>query len=100
MEGEPGCIGGAPNGTHEMLEECDDGNTTNGDGCSEYCRLEYCGNAWLDPGVFQADQLQDLLEPYAGSDLESFPVSTLVNSPANDVPECLRPIETQGSLFQ
>jgi cysteine-rich repeat protein len=28
----------------EMGEECDDGNTTNGDGCSSECKYEYCGD--------------------------------------------------------
>jgi putative SOS response-associated peptidase YedK len=46
-------------------------------------------DAWLDPGTFRADQLQALLEPYSGTDLEAFPVSTLVNSPANDLPACV-----------
>ncbi|HET9298757.1 MAG TPA: DUF4215 domain-containing protein [Candidatus Polarisedimenticolaceae bacterium] len=30
-------------------EECDDGNTVAGDGCSEACRTE-CGNGTVDPG--------------------------------------------------
>jgi cysteine-rich repeat protein len=46
--------GGGPvcgNGTQEGDEECDDGNTTNGDGCSADCRIETpCGNGVLDPG--------------------------------------------------
>jgi cysteine-rich repeat protein len=31
------------NGTRAAGEECDDGNTTDGDGCSAECRLEVCG---------------------------------------------------------
>jgi len=31
-------------------EQCDDGNTTGGDGCSAICNLEECGNAIVDPG--------------------------------------------------
>jgi cysteine-rich repeat protein len=31
-------------------EECDDGNTTGGDGCSAYCTVEICGNAIVDVG--------------------------------------------------
>lgn len=42
---------------------------------------------WL--GEDGADALRDLLVPYEGTDLEAYEVSTLVNNPANDVPECL-----------
>src|SRR5262245_2896547 len=31
-------------------EECDDGNTKDGDGCSHECKIERCGNGILDPG--------------------------------------------------
>lgn len=40
------------NGVVEFGEQCDDGNTTAGDGCSFSCQLEgaACGNGTLDPG--------------------------------------------------
>jgi cysteine-rich repeat protein len=31
-------------------EECDDGNTVGGDGCSAVCRFEVCGNGFVDVG--------------------------------------------------
>jgi cysteine-rich repeat protein len=31
-------------------EQCDDGNTTDGDGCSSDCQFEHCGNGIIDPG--------------------------------------------------
>src|SRR5215470_7079432 len=31
-------------------EECDDGNTDDGDGCAADCHLEVCGNGIVDPG--------------------------------------------------
>lgn len=35
----------------ETPEECDDGNTTSGDGCSAECTIEpFCGDGILDPG--------------------------------------------------
>lgn len=43
--------------------------------------------AWLDTDTPVEDALS-LLKPYEGG-LDAYPVSTLVNSPANDVPECL-----------
>jgi cysteine-rich repeat protein len=41
------------NGNVEFPEECDDGNTADGDGCSSTCIIEYvpvCGNGILDDG--------------------------------------------------
>ena len=46
---------------------------------------------WLSRESDSADLL-DLLQPYRGADLEAYEVSTLVNSPANDRPECLDPV--------
>ncbi|MBI3332169.1 DUF4215 domain-containing protein, partial [Candidatus Peregrinibacteria bacterium] len=31
-----------------IFEECDDGNTDNGDGCSSICRAEFCGDGKID----------------------------------------------------
>jgi cysteine-rich repeat protein len=33
-----------------LLEECDDGNTQNGDGCDNDCTLGGCGNGTVNPG--------------------------------------------------
>jgi cysteine-rich repeat protein len=38
------------NGTKETGEQCDDGNTTNLDGCSASCQLEYCGDGVVQIG--------------------------------------------------
>lgn len=47
---------------------------------------------WLDPKVEDASKLQPLLVPYSGDDFEAFPVSRLVNSPTNDLPNCIEPL--------
>lgn len=47
---------------------------------------------WLDPTVQDVDSLKILLRPYPSEDLVVYPVSTLVNSPRHDVPECLEPV--------
>lgn len=47
---------------------------------------------WLDPTAPPAE-LQDLLRPYPGDDLEAWAVSRLVNSPDNDLEECILPAE-------
>jgi putative SOS response-associated peptidase YedK len=48
-------------------------------------------DAWLDPAT-PADRLQALLRPYAGP-LAAHPVSTRVNSPRNDGPELIEPVD-------
>jgi putative SOS response-associated peptidase YedK len=35
--------------------------------------------------------LQALLVPYPETEMTAFPVSMLVNSPANDAPQCILP---------
>jgi putative SOS response-associated peptidase YedK len=47
--------------------------------------------AWLDPRARAADDALKLLQPYAGTDLEAYSVSALVNSPDNEGPECIAP---------
>lgn len=52
------------------------------------------GNAfvqWLDPLPRSPAELNGLLVPYPAEEMEAFPISTLVNSPANDGPEVLVP---------
>ena len=39
------------NGIQEIGEECDDGNSVNGDGCSIDCRHDYCGDGARKPIV-------------------------------------------------
>jgi putative SOS response-associated peptidase YedK len=45
---------------------------------------------WLDPDA-DRDQLADLLIPYPGDDLETYPVSRFVNSPRNNDERCIEP---------
>jgi putative SOS response-associated peptidase YedK len=45
---------------------------------------------WLDPDA-SSEELLPLLRPFSEGDLSSYPVSTLVNSPRNDTPECIEP---------
>ncbi len=48
---------------------------------------------WLSPDELPAEALKPLLQPYQGDDMEAYEVSRLVNSPANDTPECIQPYE-------
>ncbi|MFW6078200.1 MAG: SOS response-associated peptidase [Gemmatimonadota bacterium] len=45
---------------------------------------------WLDDDA-GIDALRGLLRPYPDDDLEAYRVSTIVNSPRNDGPECFEP---------
>jgi len=48
---------------------------------------------WLDPSVEDPEAVTRVLGPWQGEELEFFPVSRVVNSPANDRPECIEKIE-------
>ena len=45
---------------------------------------------WLDPTVQQPELLQPLFIPSESNKLEAYPVTTLVNNPRHDSPECLK----------
>jgi len=47
---------------------------------------------WLDPTPQPSEPLQALLRPYDADRMSAYPVSVSVNSPWNDVPECVTPI--------
>ncbi|MEK7349974.1 MAG: SOS response-associated peptidase [Nitrospirota bacterium] len=47
---------------------------------------------WLDPTFQHIEPLKALLRPYLGEDLMAYPVSTLVNNPRHDMPQCLEPV--------
>ena len=53
------------------------------------CILDHEGSAkWLDAATDRR-RLREILGPFAAEAMESWPVSTFVNSPANDGPECV-----------
>jgi putative SOS response-associated peptidase YedK len=47
---------------------------------------------WLSPDL-KADDAMDLLMPYDAAHMEAYPVSTLVNSPANNSRELIESLE-------
>ncbi|HEV2293709.1 MAG TPA: SOS response-associated peptidase [Tepidisphaeraceae bacterium] len=47
--------------------------------------------AWLHEGERSPQELNPLLAPYPDEAMEAGPVSTLVNSPKNDLPDCIAP---------
>jgi putative SOS response-associated peptidase YedK len=47
---------------------------------------------WLDPTPHFPVDLNRLLSPYPDSEMEAYPISTLVNAPANDRPDILEKV--------
>ncbi len=47
---------------------------------------------WLDPAIQEVKRLQPLLRPYPAEAMTAYPVSTRVNNPVNDLPECIAPL--------
>ena len=48
---------------------------------------------WIDPKADRSD-LEKMLQPYPADEMSAFPVSTVVNNPRNDKPECVEKIDT------
>ncbi len=50
---------------------------------------------WLDPAFKNAEDLTAMLQPFPAQRMRRHPVSTHVNDPKNDDPECAKPFEPQ-----
>jgi putative SOS response-associated peptidase YedK len=48
---------------------------------------------WLDPQFKDTDKLTELLKPFPSELMEAYEVSTIVNSPKNEAPDCIKPVE-------
>ena len=53
---------------------------------------------WLDPATKTSATLTSFLRPFPAEEMTAHPVSTLVNSPTNDVAECITPIDTSDTI--
>jgi putative SOS response-associated peptidase YedK len=47
---------------------------------------------WLSPGEGDPSDLAPLLKPFSAESMQAYPISTLVNSPQNDVPQVIEPV--------
>ncbi len=47
---------------------------------------------WLDPLERRPERLTPVLRPFPAAEMQLFPVSEVVNKPANDTPECVAPL--------
>lgn len=54
---------------------------------------------WLDPDLRDTARLLPALTPYPPGEMDAYDVSALVNSPKNDVPECIAPAGKAKELF-
>lgn len=51
-------------------------------------------DTWLDPSDQDVNELISILQPYDSSQMEAFEVSDFVNSPSNQGPLCIKPVDT------
>jgi putative SOS response-associated peptidase YedK len=49
---------------------------------------------WLNPNENDPGKLKELLVPYPAEEMEAYPVSTLVNSPKNELAELISPLNS------
>jgi putative SOS response-associated peptidase YedK len=49
--------------------------------------------AWLDPDYYQPQALQEMLRPCDDGAMDRYLVSTVVNKPQNDSPDCIEPLD-------
>jgi putative SOS response-associated peptidase YedK len=49
---------------------------------------------WLDPKFDDTEYLRSLLVPYPAEEMDSYPVSSLVNTPKNDFVEIISPLNS------
>jgi putative SOS response-associated peptidase YedK len=54
---------------------------------------------WLDGQVEEAERLQALLRPYPSEGMQAYAVSRWVNSPRNEGPECIVPLDGAGKAL-
>ena len=56
---------------------------------------------WLDNTAYHPKTLQDMLVPYRAEEMTALAVSSFVNNPQNDGPQCVKPLDNSqtGSFF-
>jgi len=47
---------------------------------------------WINPDITDTEYISDFLKPYPSEEMELYEISTFVNNPKNDSPECIEPI--------
>ncbi|MBC8099053.1 MAG: SOS response-associated peptidase [Armatimonadetes bacterium] len=54
-------------------------------------------DAWLNPDPVKPDEVMPLLRIFPAARMAAYPVGKTVNSPANDSPACIAPLDLSGS---
>jgi len=57
--------------------------------------LEEDQRRWLEPGEKMPEEVEKLLKPYPAAEMQAYPVSRHVNSPASDSADCIEPVESE-----
>jgi putative SOS response-associated peptidase YedK len=52
-------------------------------------KVDVVPDLWLDPEFEGKEKLLSLLRPYPADEMKAYPISTLVNSPKNDIAACI-----------
>jgi len=47
---------------------------------------------WLDRDITDPQQLKGIYTPYPADPLQATPISSLINNPRHDSPDCLEPL--------
>ena len=47
---------------------------------------------WLDPDLKDTSELKEMLLPYQSEEMEAYEISAFVNSPKNNSPMCIHPL--------
>ena len=55
---------------------------------------EPAAKRWLEPGRHSSGEIAAMCGRYPADRMRAYPVSTVVNSPRNDIPECVQPAGT------
>lgn len=50
-------------------------------------------DVWLDPQCQDTEKLAKLRRPHSSKDMLAYRVSTLVNNPKNDMPQCVEAVQ-------
>lgn len=51
--------------------------------------------AWLQPGEIAVERMLEFMQPYPAAEMDAVPVSSFVNNPRNDTPDCIASVSAE-----